>query len=195
MKSHPIIPNNPLIDYSEKQNSLAEIYPNLLKEWDYEKNGKLRPDLVGAKSSKIVWWKCEKGHSYQSKIEDRTHKYNGCPICANRRALKGYNDLETNNPKLVEEWNYEKNNGLVPSQVVYGGTKKYWWKCEKGHEFETSMRVRIKGSGCPYCSNHKILIGYNDLASKNPKLACEWDYEKNPNLTPKDVFTFHHFLP
>jgi hypothetical protein len=32
----------------------------------------------------------------------------------------------------------------------------------------------------------KILIGYNDLATTNPKLASEWNYDKNDDLKPED---------
>ena len=39
---------------------------------------------------------------------------------------------------------------------------------------------------CPYCSNHVVLSGFNDLESKFPEIAEEWDYEKNNNINPKD---------
>lgn len=39
-------------------------------------------------------------------------------------------------------------------------------------------------------SNNRILqVGVNDLATANPRLASEWDYERNYPLTPKDVVT------
>ena len=38
---------------------------------------------------------------------------------------------------------------------------------------------RKKGNNCPYCGNQKLLRGYNDLATTNPKLAKEWNYAKN----------------
>ena len=54
----------------------------ILQEWDYENNGELRPDMVTAGSHKRVFWKCEKGHSWNAVIKERT-KVNGnmCPIC------------------------------------------------------------------------------------------------------------------
>ena len=36
--------------------SLAEARPDLAKEWNYKKNGDLRPEDVGYKSNKKVWW-------------------------------------------------------------------------------------------------------------------------------------------
>lgn len=37
--------------------SLAEARPDLAKEWNYEKNGDLRPEDVSYGSNKKVWWK------------------------------------------------------------------------------------------------------------------------------------------
>lgn len=31
-----------------------------------------------------------------------------------------------------------------------------------------------KEYSCPYCSGHKVLRGFNDLATLNPRLAKEW---------------------
>lgn len=33
----------------------------------------------------------------------------------------------------------------------------------------------------------KIIVGENDLATTNPKLAAEWDYEANGDLKPTNV--------
>lgn len=41
--------------------------------------------------------------------------------------------------------------------------------------------------GCPICSNHKILSGFNDLETLRPDIAKEWDYGKNKPLTPDKV--------
>lgn len=37
--------------------SLAEARPDLAKEWNYEKNGDLKPEDVSCGSHKKVWWK------------------------------------------------------------------------------------------------------------------------------------------
>ena len=56
---------------------------------------------------------------------------------------------------------------------------KFYWKCKNGHSYISSVGNRIKGTGCPYCAGQKVLEGYNDLATTNPELLKEWDYEKN----------------
>jgi very-short-patch-repair endonuclease len=79
----------------------------------------------------------------------------GCPICNGKKILKGFNDLETLNPDLEKEWNYEKNNGLRPDQFTCSSNKKVWWKCEKGHEWKANIYNRSNGHNCPYCPTNR----------------------------------------
>ena len=97
------------------------------------------------------------------------------------------NSLLKDNAELMKEYNYAKNSGLDLAKITTGSDKKIWWKCALGHEWEASISSRKSGSGCPYCSNQKIMSGYNDLATINPKLAAEWNYEKNGELLPSMI--------
>ena len=175
-----------LREHIEKENSLLILNPRLAKEWNYDKNGKLKPEQFSANSNKKVWWKCKKGHEWQADI---SHRNNGrkCPYCEGKIVIHGENDLQTANPKLAKEWNYEKNNGIKPTNVKQYSGKKVWWKCQKGHEWQATIANRSYGGGCPFCSGRKVLKGYNDLQTINPTLAAEWNYEKNNELTPNDV--------
>ena len=161
----------------------------LMAEWNWEKNNELgfNPETLTLGSNKKVWWECEKGHEWETTIKSRTIGGNSCPFCSNRKVQSGYNDLATTNPIIASEWNYEKNKGLLPTMVPAGSRKKVWWKCFLGHEWDATVVSRVNGTSCPYCSNHKVLEGYNDLATTNPKLAMEWNYEKNKDLSPKMV--------
>ena len=175
-----------LREFTEKENSLLFSNPKIVKEWNYEKNGKLKPEHFLANSNKKVWWKCQKGHEWQARISSR-NSGNGCPYCTGLYVIKGENDLQTINPALSNEWHYEKNKGITPTDVMPNSDKKVWWKCSKGHEWEATIINRNKGTGCPYCASQKILRGYNDLQTVNPDLAKEWNYNKNFGLTPMDV--------
>ncbi len=167
-------------------NDLESVKPELAKEWDYEKNGDLTPDSVVAFYSKKVWWKCSKcGNTWQ--ISPNQRAKTGCPYCTNHKKIKGFNDLETKCPEVAKEWDYEKNGELLPSQFAPGSEKKVWWKCEKGHSWKSQINTRVKGGGCPVCSNHKIIAGVNDLFTTNPELADEWDYKKNIKISPFEV--------
>lgn len=174
-----------LREYTEKTNSLLYTNPNLTKEWNYERNGTLRPEHILANSGKKVWWKCDKGHEWQATIASRNSGC-GCPVCSNRTILTGYNDLATLNPKLASEWNFEKNGNLKPENFALNSGKKVWWECEKGHKWRATIDTRSKGVGCPYCAGQKVAKGLNDLITVNPKLASEWNYEKNNDLRPED---------
>ena len=172
-------------------NDLATTEPQLAQEWNYEKNGSLKPTDVTSGSHKIVWWKCSRGHEWERDINNRT-RGNGCPYCSNLKALSGYNDLASKYPDLAKEWNCEKNGSLRPDQVVFASEEKVWWRCEQGHEWQAIISNRIKGHSCPYCSNFAVLVGFNDLATTNPELVTEWDYERNKGLKPADVTAGSH---
>lgn len=79
----------------------------------------------------------------------------GCPCCAGQVVVPGKNDLNTKNPTLSKEWDYEKNTGLTPADVMPGSHKKVWWKCSNGHEWEAQIRARVRGNGCPECAKEK----------------------------------------
>ena len=168
------------------KNDLQTVNPTLAKEWNYERNNGLTPMDVLPNSNKMVWWKCSKGHEWYARINGRSGK-NGCPYCSGRYAIKGENDLQTINPTLAKEWNYERNNGLTPTDVLPNSNKMVWWICRKGHEWQSTIANRNNGNGCPYCSGQYIIKGENDLQTVNPILAEEWNYERNNGLTPMDV--------
>jgi hypothetical protein len=58
-------------------------FPEIIEEWDYEKNGEKRPDMFLPFSSEVVWWTCKiKKHKWESSISNRTNLDRGCPKCA-----------------------------------------------------------------------------------------------------------------
>jgi DNA-directed RNA polymerase subunit RPC12/RpoP len=166
-------------------NDLKTLNPKLSDEWNYQRNGVLTPSDVRTGSSKKVWWKCKHSHEWLASISSRHRGNHGCPYCAGQRAITGKNDIVTINPTAAMEWDYEKNNGVLPENVCYSSNRKYWWKCNEGHSWETTAGSRMN-SGCPYCAGKKVITGYNDLQTKAPYLAKQWDFERN-NLTPDKV--------
>ena len=167
-------------------NDIKTQYPSLAEEWDSDKNGTLLPSDVSAHSNKKYWWKCKDGHSWLASPNNRTWGY-GCPYCSGRLPVPGYNDLATTSPKLLAEWDYDKNAPETPETVSGQSNRLFWWKCKNGHEWQDQPCHRARGDGCPFCSGHRVWKGYNDLATINPELATEWNYEKNPNLTPDQI--------
>ena len=83
---------------------------------------------------------------------------------------------------MLQEWNYNKNKDIKPTEISSQSNKKVWWQCKLGHEWETAVHNRFKGKGCPYCSNTKVLVSFNDLKTKFPLIASDWNYEKNNDI-------------
>lgn len=173
---------------NKKEKSLTNINPIVASEWDYDKNGSLTPDQVIALSDKKFWWKCKEcGYSWKASVYDR-HYGHGCRRCAGLVVWEGVNDFQTKHPELLSEWDYEKNESVIPSQVAYRGNKKVWWSCQVcGFSWNARVADRSAGSGCPACAGKAVMEGKTDLATINPWLAEEWDHEKNGALTPKMV--------
>ena len=175
-----------MINFMVKKNSILITNPDIAKEWHPVKNGNLKPEHTKPGSNKKVWWICPHGHEYQLCVNARTVRGHGCPYCSSHRVMKGYNDLESQNPTLAKEWDYDRNTSS-PSDVTVASGKKVWWRCSKGHEWEATISKRSNGRGCPYCSGQKVLKGYNDLATLNPTLMEEWNYNKNIDILPTEV--------
>ena len=111
-------------------NDLTKTNTLLAKEWNFSRNGSLKPEHCTASSGQKVWWKCSKGHEWQATISNR-NRGNGCSYCAGKKVLKGYNDLATFYPQVATEWNYKRNGELTPATVTFASNKKVWWTCKK----------------------------------------------------------------
>jgi hypothetical protein len=149
-------------------NDLATTDPELAREafgWD--------PTTVTRGSSLLASWRCNKGHVWETKVNARACKGRGCGICKNQILLTGYNDLATIAPKLAAQAF-----GWDPNTKMAGSMHKAEWICEEGHIWESTLTNRIRGKGCPVCSGHRVLKGFNDLATIQPHIAAEahgWD--------------------
>ena len=124
--------------------------PALAKEWHPTKNNDLLPKHCTPKSSKKVWWVCQKGHEWKASIAGRNSDGRGCPYCSGRKPTKE-KTLAVVNPALAKEWHPHKNNDLTPYDVSRYSNKKVWWTCQKGHEWEATVGNRTIGRGCPHC--------------------------------------------
>ena len=91
-------------------------------------------------------------------------------------------------PELAAEWHPTKNGDLTACDVSIGTDRVVWWKGNCGHEWDAAVRNRVRGQNCPICSGKRILVGFNDLATTNPNLLSEWDFNKNIDTTPQTIW-------
>ena len=171
-----------------KNNSFCERFPLLVEEWNYDKNGDLRPEDLSYGSEKMVWWTCKKcGYEWKTPLYYRTtKKSNNCFNC---------NSLLSKDPELSLEWNYKKNGNILPQGVHFMGSDKVWWKCKIcSHEWMAQIYQRTtpkRKTGCPKCKR-KRTNKINSLAVLNPNLSREWNHRKNHGLTPHDFTVNSH---
>jgi hypothetical protein len=156
-------------------NDLESIHPQIAAEafnWD--------PSTVTRMSNIVRVWICSLGHTWRTAPAHRAIGQ-GCPVCSNQKVLAGFNDLATTHPELAKEAD-----GWDPKLVVAGSNKRFSWKCNLGHIWKAGVNRRSAENhptGCPVCSNQKLLTGFNDLATTHPELAAEAD-----GWDPKLVF-------
>ncbi len=144
------------------ERDLSTVNPALAREadgWD--------PSQVAAQSNKLMPWRCAVGHTWTSSINNRM-RGNGCPYCGRKTVLRGFNDLCTTHPQIAKEAS-----GWDPSTVLSGSNKRLAWSCSFGHTWLASPNSRTQGHGCPICSNHAVLQGFNDLLTTHPEIAHE----------------------
>ena len=128
-------------------------------------------------SRKVIEWVCPKKHIFTARVQDFV-KRKTCPVCNNNKVLKGVNDLATLFPDLAAEAY-----GWDPTKKGRASKGTVDWKCSKGHVYKAQIQDRTrqirygkkvdKGSGCSYCSNSKVLKGFNDLNTTHPELSKE----------------------
>lgn len=93
-------------------------------------------------------------------------------------------------PGIAMEWDLNKNGGLKPEQVTAHSNQYVWWIGICGHEWQATINNRVNGTGCPYCNQKRLIPNETSLAVRNPRLAKQWDLEKNAPVTPRDVTEF-----
>ena len=184
--------------------SFGAKHPDLLLEWDFEKNIDLDPYSFAPGSHKLIWWKCPKFncefkcvHSWQAQILQRVRLGSGCPYCCNfARKCCEHNSLQGKFPVLIaEEWDTKANEalGLNPKKMAPHGNIQAHWKCRKNHHWTTSVSARTAefGTGCPYCRrpSHGERRLYE--VAKEMGLKCEKKSIKAINVTTGLATTFY----
>ena len=134
-------------------NDLQSKVPEIAKESDG-----WNPENVIPGSQKKLNWKCPLEHTYSATPGSRTGKNrSSCPICAGKKVLAGFNDLESKYPEIaLQAYNWD------PTTITSGSRKKLKWICSEKHIWSSTVSDRTgpHKSGCPSCSKY----GFNPSA-------------------------------
>ena len=170
--------------FISSERSFAIKFPDIAVEWHPTKNGDLEPYQVGPTSSKKVWWACDKGHEWQAEVRNRTSSRAKCKQC-----WLFENSLVITHPEIATEWHPNKNSPLTPNEVTHGSQRQVWWRCQKGHEWNTRINDRVRGSKCPKCSNEKRRQStkHKSITESAAEFAKQWHPTLNLPLTPDKI--------
>lgn len=155
-------------------------------------------------SRKVIEWKCPEGHIFNQRVQDFVLT-KVCSFCSGNKILRGLNDLATLFPEIAAEAY-----GWDPTKKGRSSKQQVSWKCKEGHIYKSyisdrTRQVRFgkkdyKSINCSYCSNKKVLKGFNDLKTTHPDL-CKNIILGDPEMVTagsEKVFTWicekgHHF--
>jgi predicted nucleic acid-binding Zn-ribbon protein len=162
------------------ETDLQTTHPLIAAEWDFEKNDGLAPTMVTAGSARKVGWICGLSHRWDALVNSRTLQGTGCPFCSGQRVLRGFNDLQTSKPEIAKQWDFAKNEEFNPASISIGSRLSVWWRCDLDHSWKARIANRTYlDRGCPFCGGKKLLEGFNDLLTRYPEIAAEWDSQSN----------------
>ena len=95
--------------------------------------------------------------------------------------------LPETHPHLLDEWDYIKNGNLQPEGVSKGSHERVWWLCRAcSYGWVSTVCHRSAGRGCPACAG-KVVTDKNRFSLLYPKIASEWNKEKNGLFIAENV--------
>jgi NAD-dependent SIR2 family protein deacetylase len=146
------------------KNDLATTRPDLASEYLGD------PAMVLAGTEKNLNWRCNKcACEWKATGANRVKKNGtGCPSCANRKVLPGFNDMQTLRPDLAKEYIGDA------TKVIPGTGSLLRWKCSKcSYKWSSTGSDRSGGHGCKKCAKYGFQVANQSvfyLISDGPKL-------------------------
>ncbi|MFD0360080.1 zinc-ribbon domain-containing protein [Nocardia sp. GCM10030253] len=186
----------------ERGRSLADLHPDLARQWHPTKNGNQLPAAVTPRSSKPVWWLCEQcGNEWKRSPGVRVSKGSGCRKCSSKVVMRQRmqpaleRSLAATHPHLLKEWHPSKNVDIDPSKIGEGSAHRVYWLCSTcGNEWPAMVWTRAKnGHGCKRCASRamgaarRAVREGNSLAELHPDFAAQWHPDRNRAATPATI--------
>ena len=172
--------------------------PDLLGELHPTRNSTVEdPSTIAAKSSRKLWWRCERcGHEWETAVGARATG-SGCPECdrerkRGRRAVAYERSLQALHPGLLAEWHPTRNYDLDPARISPGSKERVSWRCAAcGHQWQAAIYNRTAlATNCPVCGlkrrarTQSQVAPARSLAANHPEIAAELHPQRNPEIDP-----------
>ena len=131
-------------------NDIRTKFPEIAKQLHPTKNHGLTADKIDYSSHINLWWICSNcGNEFDKEVhrmtDTRYARAGKCKYCTGQARKKGYNDLETLYPGIIDFWDFEKNEeiGLDFYNISPSSTKYAYWKFPNDENYlkvETAIR-------------------------------------------------------
>jgi len=169
---------------SRKSNAISIAESKFINEWAEDLNAPITTDQIRVTSTKRVWWRCIRGHTWPCSPTCRNRFDTGCPRCVRSEVFIEHSII-AQFPEIAQEWSPK--NDRPASLVAPNSCIKFQWICKKcTYEWQATPTNRTyHQSGCPRC-NGKVVTKERSVASAS--FANEWHPTKNGSLRAEDVF-------
>jgi hypothetical protein len=162
---------------------------------------KIKPRDVFKSARDKYWFNCDKcPHDFEAALDSITAGY-WCPFCASKQLCENDNCNECTNKSAASHdkakyWSIR--NKVKPRQVFKSSNLKYWFNCDKGHEFESRLSsITYGGTWCPHCVNKTETIVYDFLIETYGENNVISQYTTNDyiNIETNRNYRFDFFIP
>ncbi len=134
--------------------SFASHYKSLF----WSKQNKIQPRQVFKFSHNKYKFECKCGHIFDSALNN-INENKWCPYCSNQKLCinmkckRCFKKSFASHPK-AKFWSIKNNKR--PTEVLKFSNKRYEFKCECGHFFNSVLHSISTNFWCPYCANQKL---------------------------------------
>jgi hypothetical protein len=176
-------------------NDFQTAYPDVVKIWDYQKNGR-GPDTISDIDTRKYSFKCTLGHQYETQLSTAINHNFECLVCTNEIVKEGINSLLDTHEELAKEFSPKEERKPYEFNKNYSYSIK--WKCPTCNgEYRYPINKREFGDdSCPYCNKGRALLGYNSLLDTDFELSKEWSpsNERGPETYIKSTSTWVYWI-
>lgn len=140
-----------------------EFVEKLLNKNKYYANGDFELLEQYTHSHNYIKCRCKKcGHEWPGVPSSLLIGY-GCHLCR-------VNNWQISQDEFIERLRLVHND-IIALDKYAGMAVNIRFQCERGHIWSARPHNVLRGSGCPYCADRMVWVGYNDIWTTRPDIA------------------------
>lgn len=169
--------------------------------WDKE-NEKTARQVFKLSNKKYAFTCATCFHKFDKKLNHIVTVNSWCPYCAGKKLCENEfcsicwdRSFESLTYRSVY-WS-GRNYPIVPRDITLGSNKKFWFTCEKGHDFNTSIYRVTTGKWCPICKHKTQEQLFSWLKERYPEytIITEAIFDWCVGETTNKKYRYDFYLP